>query len=145
QANTLFFGSEVKAFQVHPQFVTELDEDQVDEYLAFRYCAGERHLIKTVNQLRPGHCLSFSPDGQVHIRRYYEIPDGPVQSGLSHDEALDGLGQHLQRSVESQLLSDVKVGCQLSGGIDSSLTTLYARKYFSADMDCFSIILDDPS
>ena len=144
QGDTLFFASEVKSFQVHPEFVTEIAESEVDEYLAFRYCAADRHLIRTVKQLRPGHCMSFSAGGDLRVRRYYEIPDAPLRNGVSAREALDGVSEHLQRSVKSQLLSDVKVGCQLSGGIDSSLTTLYARKDFTADMDCFSIIFDDP-
>src|SRR5262249_2741850 len=32
QGNTLFFGSEVKSFQVHPKFVTRLAENNLDEY-----------------------------------------------------------------------------------------------------------------
>jgi asparagine synthase (glutamine-hydrolysing) len=145
QKNTIFFGSEMKSFQVHPDFVSSIAEENIDEYMAFRYCAADRHLMKTVNQLRPGHCLSFSLGDQARVRQYYKIPDVPDSPKLSRREALDGLDAHLQRSVKSQLLADVKVGCQLSGGIDSSLTTLYARKYFSADMDCFSIIFDDPN
>lgn len=144
QGNTLFFASEVKSFQVHPNFVTAISEGEVDEYLAFRYCAGDRHLAKSVKQLRAGHCMSFGASGQQQIRQYYGIPDGPARNDISADDALEGVSSHLQRSVKSQLLSDVKVGCQLSGGIDSSLTTLYARKDFTADMDCFSIIFDDP-
>ena len=40
-------------------------------------------------------------------------------------------------------MSDVKVGCQLSGGIDSSLVTSYAREFFNANMDTFSIVFSD--
>ena len=69
QGHILFFGSEVKSFQMHPSFITRLDEDNVDEYLAFRYCAADRYLIQGVHQLRPGHCLSFSADG-MRIQRY---------------------------------------------------------------------------
>ena len=142
QGDTLFFGSEVKSFQIHPSFVTRLDEDNVDEYLAFRYCAADRHLIQDVRQLRPGHCLSFSAEG-VRIHRYYSIPNSPTEP-ISPEDALDALDQHLRRSVKSQLISDVKVGCQLSGGIDSSLTTVIARRHFAASLDSFSVIFRDP-
>ena len=50
----------------------------------------------------------------------------------------------MRRSVASQLLSDVKVGCQLSGGIDSSLVTVFARSHAGAGMDTFSVVFDDP-
>jgi len=36
------------------------------------------------------------------------------------------------------------VGCQLSGGIDSSLVTILARAQSAADMDTFSVVFDDP-
>ena len=50
----------------------------------------------------------------------------------------------MRRSVASQLLSDVKVGCQLSGGIDSSLVTVFARSQLGAGMDTFSVVFEDP-
>ncbi len=47
-------------------------------------------------------------------------------------------------ACKSQLQSDVKVGCQLSGGIDSSLVAVLARSHFDADMETFSVVFDDP-
>ena len=140
---TFLFSSEVKSFLFHPSFKAELDGDLLDEYFVFRYCAGDRFLMKGVHQLEPGHWIRLHPDGyEQHV--YWTVPDGPTATDLSFSSALDQLEQHLQRSVQSQLLSDVKVGCQLSGGIDSSLVSLFATTYGGADMDAFSIIFDDP-
>jgi asparagine synthase (glutamine-hydrolysing) len=144
QANTLFFSSEVKSFQMHPSFAALLDEDNVDEYLAFRYCAADRYLMRDVRQLRPGHCLSFSTGDGLRVRKYYSIPDPPTQPSMLHDQALNALEEHLRRSVKSQLISDVKIGCQLSGGIDSSLTTFFARSHVAANLDSFSVVFRDP-
>ncbi len=119
-----------------------VDAGVVDEYLAFRYVCGEQSLLKNVRQLRPGHCVRVAANG-VTVRRYWAVPDGdPVE--FSDAEALDRLDMVLRNSVASQLLSDVKVGCQLSGGIDSSLVSVLARSGFDADMDTFSIVFDDP-
>src|SRR5205823_1024105 len=74
---------------------------------------------------------------------YWQIPDPLEKSILSFPAALDRVEAMLRHSVKSQLLSDVKVGCQLSGGIDSSLVTLFARGHFNADMDTFSIVFQD--
>src|SRR4029453_6321015 len=35
-------------------------------------------------------------------------------------------------------------GCQLSGGVDSSLVTVLARSHHSADLSAFSIVFDQP-
>ena len=141
--NTLLFASETKSFLAHPRFHCELEPAHVDEYVAFRYCAGDRHLLRGVKQLEPGHRLEVRLNG-VRASRYWQIPDVPVKERLSLPQSLEQLDHLVRKSVKSQLLSDVKVGCQLSGGIDSSMVTLVARQHCDADMDSFSIIFRDP-
>src|SRR5207247_1555602 len=63
---------------------------------------------------------------------------------ISEEQAIEQMDAHLQRSVRMQLLSDVKVGCQLSGGIDSSMISVLALRYLAADLDTFSIVFRDP-
>ena len=139
----VLFASEAKAFLAHPAFTAAVDDEHVDEFLAFRYVAGEASLLKGVRQLRPGHRLRITPDG-VTTTRYWSIPDGAEKARLTLDEAIDRLDEVLRRSVGSQLLSDVKVGCQLSGGIDSSLVTVFACSHGGAGMETFSVVFDDP-
>ena len=138
----LLFASEAKALLAHPEFPPELDESNLDEYLAYRFCAGENHLLKGVRQLRPGHLMRVR-SGEIGVRRYWEIPDEVEKSPVAERDAVDQLEHHLRSAVQRQLISDVKVGCQLSGGIDSSLVSVFARSHFDADMDTFSIVFDD--
>lgn len=140
---SVLFASEAKAFLAHPAFRPEIDEANVDELLAFRYVAGETTIMKGVRQLRPGHRLRIAPDG-VSTVRYWAVPDRPDKVSLTRDAAVEQLDHLLRRSVKSQLLSDVKVGCQLSGGIDSSLVTVFARSHCAADLDTFSVVFADP-
>ena len=57
----MLFASEAKAFLAHPAFTAAVDDEHVDEHLAFRYVAGEASLLKGVRQLRPGHRLTDHP------------------------------------------------------------------------------------
>ena len=143
QGTTVLFASEAKAFLSHPAFRAEIDPAEVDELLAFRYVAGEASLLKGVRHVQPGHCLTITPDG-VREARYWSIPDHPEKLRLSQDDAVDRLGHLLGRSVHLQLRSDVKVGCQLSGGVDSSLITVLAASHHGADLGAFSIVFDEP-
>ncbi len=140
--SSVLFASEAKAFLAHPAFTAAIDEGYVDEQLAFRYVAGEASLLKGVRQLRPGHRLKITPEG-VTTTRYWSIPDGVEKAPLTSGEATDQLEEVMRCSVASQLLSDVKVGCQLSGGIDSSVVTTLARAQ-SGDIDTFSVVFEDP-
>lgn len=138
----LLFASEIKAIMQHPAFLAELDEERIDEYLTFRYCAGDGTLLKGVHQLQPGHRMRVHPDG-MRIERYWDIPERRSGGSRPLREQIDGLEACLQRSVKRQLLSDVKVGCQLSGGIDSSLVSLMASKQGREGMDYFSVVFED--
>jgi asparagine synthase (glutamine-hydrolysing) len=140
---TVLFASEAKAFLAHPAFRAEIDPTQVDELLAFRYVAGEASLLRGVRHVKPGHRLTITPDG-VTEARYWSIPDCSDKLRLSRDDAVDRLGSLLGRSVESQLRSDVPLGCQLSGGVDSSLVAVLARSHQRADLNAFSIVFNEP-
>jgi asparagine synthase (glutamine-hydrolysing) len=140
---TVLFASEAKAFLAHPAFRAEIDPAHVDELLAFRYLAGEASLLKGVRQVKPGHHLTITPDG-VTEARYWSIPDCRDKLRLSRDEAVERLGSLLARSVALQLRSDVPVGCQLSGGVDSSLVTVLAGAHGRPDLNAFSIVFDEP-
>jgi asparagine synthase (glutamine-hydrolysing) len=140
---TVLFSSEAKAFLAHPLFRAEIDPAEVDELLAFRYVAGEASLLKGVRHVQPGHRLEITPR-RVKETRYWSIPDYPEKLRLSRDDAVDRLDHLLGRSVQSQLRSDVNVGCQLSGGVDSSLVTMLARSHHGGDLSAFSITFDEP-
>ena len=140
---TVLFASEAKAFLAHPAFSAEIDPDHVDELLAFRYVAGEASLLKGVRHVQPGHRLTITPDGVI-AARYWSIPDNPEKLRLSRDEAVDRLDHVLGHSVRSQLRGDVNVGCQLSGGVDSSLVTVLASQHHRTDLNAFSIVFAEP-
>ena len=139
--SVVLFASEAKAFLSHPEFRAALNVARLDEYLAFRFVAGGDSLLDGVNQLPPGSCVRITRSG-VTRRRYWQADDAPRRA-MSDAEAVDRLDQLLRASVKAQLLSDVKVGCQLSGGIDSSLVSVFARTHFAAEMEAFSIVFDD--
>ena len=139
---TVLFASEAKAFLAHPAFTPEIDSAQIDELLAFRYVAGEATLLKGLRHVTPAHCLTITAAG-VTEARYWSIPD-PEKLRLSRDEAVDRLDHLLRRSVQSQLRSDVPLGCQLSGGVDSSLVTWLTRSVRGADVNAFSIVVNLP-
>ena len=58
---------------------------------------------------------------------------------MKDGEFLQELDTRLQAAVEARLISDVPLGCFLSGGIDSSLVVAYARKICGPKLKTFTV------
>jgi asparagine synthase (glutamine-hydrolysing) len=139
------FSSELKSFRYLDGFTFRLKEEQLDEYLLFRNNMNGT-LFKEVQSLSPGHYLSFNHDKGLAEKRYFDINNYArsfeVTGNLeSYSEMLE---TWLSKSVTSQLMSDVKLGCQLSGGIDSSVVTWLAnRNSDRGNFEAVSIVFND--
>lgn len=139
------FSSEIKSFLPLDEFNAVLNESLLDEFLLFRSTIN-RTLLKDVSLLEPGTYLCYNADGSKSTSSFFSIENyNRVQSIQSFEESLYNVRDALSESVKRQLISDVKLGCQLSGGIDSSLVTYFASLKNSTQLlETISITLDDP-
>ena len=139
------FSSELKSFYFLDNFKFSLDREQLDEYIVFRNNLNGT-LLKGLHSLAPGHYLSYIPGRALIRKRFFDINSyarsTSVMGGI--DKYGGKLEEWLSKSVKSQLMSDVKLGCQLSGGIDSSLVTWLAnRNSNKGNFEAVSIIFND--
>jgi len=84
--------------------------------------------FKGIDLLSPGSYLIFKDDN-VEIKKYYDISNISFGHTLENEENLASL---FETSVKNHLISDVAIGCNLSGGFDSSLIAVFASKYNAA-------------
>lgn len=117
--NEFMFGSEIKSFLGHPNFVKELNIDMLKQYLTFQYSVSEDTFFKNVYKLRPGHYFYYK-DNELKIEKYYEI-DLTSDDSKSLDEWKDIIRKELKESIKYHKVSDVEVGSFLSSGVDSSV------------------------
>ena len=139
------FSSEIKSFRYLDGFSFILEEEQLDEYLLFRNNL-KGTLFKEVQSLTPGHYLVFSHLNGLNKKKFFDI--NRYQRTHNTSGNIGSFGQRLEawmnKSVHSQLISDVKLGCQLSGGIDSSIVTWLAnRKSEDGRFESVSIVFND--
>ena len=130
------FASEIKALFCHPGLRPALDRSHVGEFLQYHYVGGEHGLFKGILELMPGHYLELDLDSMESKIVSYWHPDYG-REGLSCDDTT--LLQALKRSVKMRLMSDVSLGAQLSGGLDSSFVTALATREVIGSMHTFSI------
>lgn len=141
----LSFASEIKCFLCDHEFEPILDTESVYEHLIYSGTYN-KNLMKGVENLQPGEVLEYSFGGQIRKYKFFEINDyiRPGKKQMSHAQYKEKMEDVLRKAVKRQMVSDVKVGCQLSGGIDSTLITTYASQIENTGLkDTISVIFDD--
>ncbi|NMA84160.1 MAG: asparagine synthase (glutamine-hydrolyzing), partial [Epulopiscium sp.] len=101
------FGSEIKSFLPHPDFVKELNVDALESYLSFQYSSLPETFFKGVFRLPPAHFF-FYKKGNLEIHRYWEPVFSPEEHSL--EEWVDQIDEVMQDSIETHKVSDVEVG-----------------------------------
>jgi asparagine synthase (glutamine-hydrolysing) len=115
------FASEIKSLLSFPTLDRAADDEAVLSFLAHGNCDyGERTLSRKISSLPAGHCLALDfATAESSIRRYWELK--PRQTnGKGDSERIDHLRELLLLTTRKHLISDVRAGSCLSGGLDSS-------------------------
>jgi asparagine synthase (glutamine-hydrolysing) len=135
------FASEIKAIIRHPGFAPRLDLQTLADAIALGHAVDDRTFFEGVRSLRPGHTLVVScNDGlQVGTPRSYYSADVVRDEGADLDEMQAALEHTVDRAVLAHLGGDVEVGLTLSGGIDSSILALFARRHVQRPMSTFAV------
>lgn len=136
--NKLAFSSELKPLLVH-NFKKTINKEALQELFTYGLITEDRSIIKEIKKLPAGHFLKFTK-GKTIVKKYWDIYDN-TKSKESERFYINSMRKKILSSVEKRLVADVKVGCFLSGGIDSSIVTAAASKYKS-NIDTFSVSFD---
>lgn len=137
------FASEMKSMMQYG-IEKNLDYNSLYTYLQLNYIPAPDTILVNVKKLLPGHYMHVSRQ-KISITPYYEIPYSSTQAEsnpIGYDAAKDKLTLLLEASVKRRLVSDVPLGCFLSGGIDSSVIAALASRH-KPDLHTFSIGFKD--
>jgi asparagine synthase (glutamine-hydrolysing) len=141
QEGRISFSSEMKSFKALPNYKFELDENQISEFLMFRNTINNT-LFRNIKNVTPGTYLTIDSKGLIHEKVFYDLS----QEGKENTQKVTSnlLESVLKAAVKRQMISDVKLGCQLSGGVDSSLVTAYAAEELpKGSLETVSIVFED--
>ena len=125
--NTLIFASEIKALFKYPGIEPKLDEQSIAELFGIgpARTAGIG-IFKDIYEIKPAHFCIFNDNG-LHTERYWKLVSKPHYDSLG--KTCEKVRFLLEDSINRQLVSDVPLCTFLSGGLDSSIITLYAANY----------------
>jgi asparagine synthase (glutamine-hydrolysing) len=123
-------ASELKALLGLPGAQPEVDRQSLFHYASLQYVPGARSAFSGIERLPAGCWLRHDlASGRTEVRRWWSprfgLAEAPQRTRAEWTEVLrDGF----EAAVKRWSLSDVPVGCSLSGGLDSSgITAVLAR------------------
>jgi asparagine synthase (glutamine-hydrolysing) len=115
------FASEIKALLAFPAIKAEADPQAVVGFLVHGNCDyAERTLFRGIHGLPAGCSLTLDiATGRTEVRRYWRL-ETHERNDTSDAAYLQRVHDSLVATVRSHLISDVRAGSCLSGGLDSS-------------------------
>ena len=125
----VLFASEVKGILQYPGVERVVDRDALYHYLTFLVSPPPMTLFRGINKLEGASTLVINVEegceGLSSARKYWRPEPTTLERRDHLDEQLESL---FEASVRKRLMADVPVGVLFSGGIDSTLNTVFFQR-----------------
>lgn len=150
-ADGIAFASEVRALALLDDIDTTLDPAAIGCFLQYNAIRAPLSIYRGVRALEAGAVLTVPVAARPACQRYWSLAEVVAegreerQRSPSLPAAIDELDSLLSDAVARQLVSDVPIGCFLSGGIDSSTVSALMQKARTQPIRTFSIGFEDPA
>ncbi len=123
------FSSELKTLVDVPGFNKTINPKALVSCLNYIWISGNETMFEGCFKLPPGHFLTYSKDQELSIKKYWDLEDfGQSYSKIEEKEKIREIEKEMESSVRRHMVADVPVSSFLSGGLDSSLISVLAKK-----------------
>ncbi len=129
------FASELKALVAAFGSELRMDPAALVASMLYYWVPDQRCSIGRVDKLQPGTWAEFRPDGTYQVRSYW---DAALEAAKAASGPAISLSEAIEASVAAHLVADVPVSSFLSGGLDSSIITVLAKRA-NPDLDAYTI------
>jgi len=139
----LIIASEIRSILTIKKVSKEIDYQSVFDTLIYGSSIEPDSMIIDIKMLPPATYGSYDLQ-TLKINKYWNIcPNKIEKNDISYNEIKKNIKNLFYNSIEKRLVSDVNVGCFLSGGIDSSLIVGVMTEIANKRIDTFSMIFDE--
>ncbi len=137
----VLFASEIKALFEFDPALKVFSKDGIHDWMYHRGNNSRETIYYDIFQVPPGDYLKIDSSGQKLIK-YYDLTDH-VSNSHTYSDCFEELDFLINQAVKKRLISDVPVGLQLSGGVDSSIIANYAKNNHPGNFHSFSVGFSD--
>jgi len=137
--STLVFGSEIRSLLSSGLIERKIDVSALSEYLMYQSVYSPRTMVEGVRQL-PAGSFGIFRNGELSIEHYWRIDEPHGDEDFSDPAKVKRrVRELLTASIERRMISDVRLGAFLSGGIDSSIIVGLMSELSDRPVDTFSV------
>lgn len=141
--DSIYFASEIRAFKSINHNWKEANDWRI-YFLLLGYIPEPLTTLDNVFALEKGTCKEIDLNTfQVIDTHYFKFSHN--YNIFSEKEAIDKIKNTLEKAVSRHLISDAPIGLFLSGGIDSSILTMLAKKDCGDQLQTLSIDFEETS
>jgi len=139
---SIVVSSEIKALLLHPDVSNQVDLSMIPDYLSCGYVPSPNTFFTHIKSLPAGSVMQAQTDGQHSVETYWSLPMRNVLTGSVAELAL-ATRQHIEQAVKTRSSADRRLGCFLSGGIDSSIVAAALVTASPTQVETFTVGFDD--
>ena len=121
------FSSELKTITKVPGFDKSINSKSLVSCLNYLWVSGNETMFNNCYKLPPAHYLTYSKSDGLKIEKYWELDDKIINEN-GEKTIVNDLANIVEASVMRHMVADVPVSTFLSGGLDSSLIAVLAKK-----------------
>jgi asparagine synthase (glutamine-hydrolysing) len=125
--NSFAFSSELKTLVGIEGFNKTINPKSLVSCLNYLWVSGNETMFNDCYKLPAAHYLTYNRSQGLQIKKYWELDD-KIQNQKSEINIAQDLSDTLRESVMRHMVADVPVSSFLSGGLDSSLIAVLAKK-----------------
>src|SRR3989338_7106098 len=136
------FCSEIKGIIENKKIKREVNLNSLISYLIFRANTEEETMFKGIKKLKPGYFVAYDlKNNNLELKKYWDL--NKKEEGGSEKYYAEKLKEALEKSVKSQMMSDVPYGAYLSVGVDSGTIVSLMSRFSNKPVKTFSVGFED--
>ena len=147
---SIVFSSDIGSFTSLSSKKLDLEQSSVSEFLNNGWINGPKTIYKDIFKVDPGEYINISFSNlknnfEINKKKYWSI-DHKCQEkyeNLNFDDTVINLKEKLINVLKDQLYSERKMAIFLSGGIDSTLLAVLAKKELGENINCLTCGFED--
>ena len=145
QNKIFFFTSDLLTFQKNEILKFELNKVSAEIFVKYGFIPSPLSIYKNVFKLDPSTILEVNESLKVSKYKYYDLKKQLFNKSKNYrniketKDTIDDVNKLLQSKIKNMLSNDFKVGCFLSGGIDSALITSIAQNMSKKKIETYTL------